>query len=144
MTNKSKTAIWGRWCAETLITSTVSCDRTVTLPFAPSRQLAPTEAAERTMWNEMTDVPASAPVTAMVAAPAATSTVAPAIAVIRFDSLRMNCSSLSLGTSRPGPGTLRSDEASPACGCRPATQIGHGDTGLALRWSSELPPEPHP
>jgi hypothetical protein len=48
------------------------------------------------MWNEMTDVPAVAPVTAMVAAPAAASTIAPAAAMIRFDSLRMNRSSLSL------------------------------------------------
>jgi hypothetical protein len=48
----------------------------VTLARAPLRHPAPTAAAERTMWNEVTDVPAAAPVTAMVAAPATASTVA--------------------------------------------------------------------
>ena len=51
VTNKSKSVFFGRWLAETFITSTGPCDGMVTLASAPLRQLALTAVAERTMWN---------------------------------------------------------------------------------------------
>ena len=63
----------------------------VTLAFAPLRHLAVTEAAERTMWNEVCVTAASAPAPAIptAAPPPAARNAAPATALIRFDSLRM-------------------------------------------------------
>ncbi len=49
VTNRSKSVFGGRWSAETFMTSTGPSDAMVTLASAPVRQLALTEAAERTM-----------------------------------------------------------------------------------------------
>ena len=61
MTNRSKSVFLGRWLARIFMVSTGPCEVIVTWAVAPCRQLALTEAAERTMLNEVLLTAAFAP-----------------------------------------------------------------------------------